>query len=400
MAETFDQKSFNAEAFGYLVGHIPNLRGDEIRRSKALAGDPDIRRMLSAQDGTGYVRTALKGLLDGEAVNYDGQTDITATSTKTYERGVVVVGRAKAWTERDFSCDITGGQDFMGSVAAQVSEYQRALDQETILSVLAGIFAMTGEKNAEFVEKHTCDVTGEKHPDLPDGCVNGATLNIACNKACGANKKRFTLVFMHSDVATHLENLNLLEYLKYTDPQGVTRDLGLGTWNGKLVVIDDSLPLESGYYAASEGDEGARKIVAEGASDPNEINLADVQKGDFFPQGVAAGQYVAAGNRYTTYVMGRGAITYEDIGAKVPFEMARDPKTNGGLDTLYMRQRKVFAPYGISYERKSQLTLSPTDEELRDGQNWALAHSMETREEERSYINHKAIPIARILSRG
>ena len=32
--------------------------------------------------------------------------------------------------------------------------------------------------------------------------------------------------------------------------------------------------------------------------------------------------------------------------------MARDPKTNGGVDTLYMRQRKVFSPYGISYEKK------------------------------------------------
>lgn len=80
--------------------------------------------------------------------------------------------------------------------------------------------------------------------------------------------------------------------------------------------------------------------------------------------------------------------------------MSRDPKTNGGQDTLYTRQRKVFAPFGISYEKKSQATLSPTDAELANGANWDLVHSGETDEADRSYIADKAIPIARILSKG
>ncbi len=80
--------------------------------------------------------------------------------------------------------------------------------------------------------------------------------------------------------------------------------------------------------------------------------------------------------------------------------MDRDPAKNGGEDTLYMRQRKVFAPKGISYEKKSQASLSPTDAELKNGANWSLVHSGETTVSQRSYINHKAIPIARIISRG
>ena len=65
-----------------------------------------------------------------------------------------------------------------------------------------------------------------------------------------------------------------------------------------------------------------------------------------------------------------------------------------------MRQRKVFAPYAISYEKVSQASLSPKDEELANGANWSLVHSGEVDEKDRSYINHKAIPIARIISRG
>ena len=63
------------------------------------------------------------------------------------------------------------------------------LDQNTILAVLKGVFAMSGDaKSKEFVAKHTTEV---------DGAMTATTLNSATNKACGANKKKFSLVFMH-----------------------------------------------------------------------------------------------------------------------------------------------------------------------------------------------------------
>lgn len=374
MANTkFDAKSFNPEAFRYMVGRVPNLKMNEIVKSKALVRNPDVQATFSSENGTGYARIAMRGLLDGEAVNYDGNTDIEATSTKTFEQGMVTVGRAKAWVEKDFSFDITGGVDFMQNVADQVAEYFDTLDQQTILAILSGVFAMTGAKNQEFVEKHTYDVSAQG-----EGKITATTLNSAANQACGANKKKFSLVFMHSDVATNLENLNLVTHLKYTDAEGVQRDLELYTWNGKLVVIDDDMPVE------------------EVAAVPETPAVGTEGQAGYTP----AVPGVPAYTKYTTYIMGAGAFTFEDIGAKVPVEMDRDPARNGGEDTLYVRQRKVFAPYGISYEKKSQASLSPTDAELKMGQNWALVHSGETKEGDRTYINHKAIPLARIISRG
>lgn len=398
----FDSKSFNAEAFKYMVGRVPNLHMNEIKKSKALAGNPDIKDVLTSQNGTSYARIAMRGLLDGQAVNYDGETDIEATSTKTFEQGVVVVGRAKAWKEKDFSYDITGGVDFMQNIANQVGEYWDEVDQNTILAVLDGIFSMSGTKNLEFVNNHTYDVT-----EQVDGNMSATTLNSATNKACGANKKKFTLCFMHSDVATNLENLNLVAHLKYTDKDGIQRDLDLYTWNGKLVVIDDDMPAvqQDGFYIkASSNAEGAKKIVANSATPAaNEIKLEDVTPVAESYDAPAEGDYVVYVDdftEYTTYVLGNGSISYEDIGAKVPYEMQRDPKTDGGVDLLYTRQRKVFAPFGISYEKSSQASLSPTDAELKNGANWSLVHSGESVAANRSYINHKAIPIARIKSRG
>ena len=389
----FDAKSFNPEAFKYMVGRVPNLTLNALKKSRALAGNPDIKAVFTSQNGTAYARLAMRGLLDGDAVNYDGETDITATSTKTFEQGMVVIGRAKAWTEKDFSYDVTGGVDFMGNVSAQVAEYKDTLDQKTLLSILKGVFAMptTDKKNEEFVDKHSTLIRGN---------MTATTLNSAVNKACGANKKKFSLVFMHSDVATNLENMKLLEYMKQTDGDGIQKDLTLATWNGRVVVVDDDLPAVAGYADADADTPGALKVTTAG-SGANEIKTSDAApyfgtKGSL----TADTDYVIPVTQYTTYIMGNGAISYEDIGAKVPYEMARDPKTNGGVDTLYMRQRKVFSPFGISYEKKSQAKLSPTDAELENGQNWTLVHSGETTASQRTYINHKAIPIARIQSLG
>ena len=49
----FDAKSFNPEAFKYMVGRIPNLKTNELKKSRALAGNPDIREVFSSQNGTG-----------------------------------------------------------------------------------------------------------------------------------------------------------------------------------------------------------------------------------------------------------------------------------------------------------------------------------------------------------
>lgn len=354
----FDAKSFNPQAFGKYVDRIPNLKRNELLKSRALRGNEQIRSAFSSQTGTAYAVLPMYGLIDGDPLNYDGKTDITATSTTTYERGVVVFGRSKAWVENDFSTDITGGVDFMDNVAQQVAEYWDAIDQDVLLSILKGIFSMTGAENLKFVNGHTLDVsagTGEA------GMMAPTTLNTAIQQAAGDNKSKFTLAIMHSTVATNLENMNLLNYLKYTDANGIQRDLGIGTWNGRTVLIDDSMPVE--HVAATGSGETA----------------------------------VPAYDKYTTYLLGDGAFDYENIGAEVPYAMTRDEKTNGGQTTLYSRQRKVFAPYGISYTKSNQASLSPTNTEFEKGANWELVNDGSTT---KKYINHKAIPIARIISRG
>lgn len=341
----FDAKIFNPEAFGSYVDTIPKVNKNELIKSGALVQSTAIRNLLGSQTGSFYGTIPMFGRIGGTPDNYDGNTDINTSSMDTYSRSIVAMGRAKAWTERDFSIDITSGVDFMSEVAKQVAEFWDDINTEILFAVLKGVFSMTGAKNLEFVDKHTFDISSET-----ENVVAPTTLNSAIQKASGDQKSKFSMVLMHSVVATNLENLNLLSYLKYTDSNGIQRDLGLGTWNGKTVLIDDGMPVET--------DED--------------------------------------GDKYTTYVLGRGAIEYADLGVATPYEMYRDPKTNGGQDTLYTRERICYAPFGISFTKKNVTSLSPTNAELENGANWELVKNVD----DSKVINHKVIPIARIISRG
>ncbi|MED9903563.1 MAG: major capsid protein [Lachnospiraceae bacterium] len=358
----FDAKNFNGEVFGAYVDKAPNLNRNELLKSGAIVEKSQYAAMLPDQTGGNYITVPIKARIGGTASNYDGNTDIGTTSRKTYTHGRVVVGRSNGWTEKDFSSDITG-EDFLPATE-EVAEYWDDVDQATLLKVLEGIFAMTGAKNLEFVNGHTYDISGNETVNTFDE----TTLNNAIQQALGDNKGKFKMAIMHSQVATNLENLKLVSYLKYTDKDGVERDLTLGSINGRLVLIDDTMPTET-VPAVEEVKDSEGKVTT--AAQP---------------------AYV----KYTTYVLGEGAIEYTNCGAKKPYSMSEDDKTNGGETTLWSRQRKIFSPYGISFKQPS--FISPTDEQLATGSNWELANSNESGTKE--YFPHKAIPIARIITRG
>ena len=69
--------------------------------------------------------------------------------------------------------------------------------------------------------------------------------------------------------------------------------------------------------------------------------------------------------------------------------------TDGGVDKLITRQRKLFAPFGFSYYLGSGV-ISPTNAQLATGTNWGLV----TDTTGFYTIDTKAIPICRIISKG
>lgn len=355
----FDSKSFNPQAFGKYVDRIPNVTKNELAKSGAVGINQNAHDALANQTGSLYARVPYFGRIDGStSQNNDGGTDIASTNTTTYEQGFVVASRMDGWTEKSFSKNITAGVDFMDNVAAQIADYKMDVRQAMLLAILKGVFSMStigstvaAKAAKEFLDKHIYNITANTGDAA---LVGAATLNKAIQKAGGDNKNIFKLVIMHSEVATNLENMKLLKYMTYTDADGIERELALATWNGRTVLVDDNMPTED---VAKAGD-------------------------------------VEAYTAYTTYVLGEGAIILDDIGDAVPYEMSRDPKTNGGQDTLYVRDRYICGVDGISFEKPASITASASNTDLANGTNWNIIN------DGTKAIPHKAIAIAKIVSKG
>ena len=449
----FDSKSFNPEAFGKYVDSIPNVEKTELAKSGAIGKNENAHNALATQTGSLYARIPYTGRISAStSQNYDGVNDITSSNLDTFEQGFITAGRMDAWTERDFSYDITSGKDFMDVVGEQVAVYKQQVAQGVLLNILNGIFSMkenwaddpvANTAAQEFKTKHTYDITAKAGMDA---YVGAGTLNTAIQKACGDNKDIFKLVIMHSATATNLENLRLLNYMTYTDENGITKNLTIGTWNGRLALIDDGMPTgfvgtAAGVYTvtiggsnASEGD----KFVIDG--DEYTVASADTKT----PTGVATSLATALGSNthytvtrdgavltlteksgqygygqpavsttseattitaatateptgditYTSYVLGQNSINLDPIGAKVPYEMSRNAASHGGEDTLYVRDRYIVGANGVSFEKPASIVGSASNSDLANGGNWKIVSNGTIA------IPHKSIALARIISKG
>ena len=351
--EKFRDKIFNEEVFETYRKTLPSTKENSLIKNGLFTNVNKYKAKMAEQTGGYAVLEPIKGRLGGTPVNYDGNTNIPKGSERdTFYQRKICYGRAKAWGEYDFASDITGTN--FKAEASEVNEYWDEERQSTVLSILEGIFGMTGGVNGQFVTKHTYDITANTNPNL-----SADSLNRAAQKALGDKKSKLDVIFMHSAVSTNLEGLNLIDFLKYTDAQGIQRDLTIGTFNGRLVIVDDEMPTTE----VEESSEGA---------------------GDGY-------------TAYTSYVFQKGFFEYENIGAEVPSEIARDAYDKGGKTDLITRVREMIVPTYISY--KGTGTVSPENTDFATGSNWELANNDKTGAN-KVYVDDKLIPVARVISRG
>ena len=343
--EKFRDKIFNPEVFERYLVTLPSTKENTLINSGLFTVVNKYKAKMAEQTGGYAVLEPIKGRLGGTPVNYDGNTNIPKGAERdTFYQRKICYGRAQSWGEYDFSTDITSTN--FKAEAQEVKTYWDEQRQDVVLAILAGIFDMSGGVNGDFVSKHTYDVTTASNPNL-----TADALNRAAQKALGDNKAKLDVMYTHSAVSTNLEGLNLIDFLKYTDAEGIERDLTIGTFNGRLVFVDDDMPVE-----------------------------AD-----------------SLGNIYTSYVFKKGFFEYENIGAEVPTEIARDAYDKGGKTDLISRVREMIVPTLISY--KGTGTVSPTNTNFATGSNWELANNDKTGAN-KVYVDDKLIPVARIISRG
>jgi len=389
--EIYRGKIFNEQVFEKYTKTLPSTKENSLIKNGLFTVVNKYKAKLVDQTGGYAIEEPIKGRLGGTPSNYDGNTNIEkGTERTTFHQRKIAYGRAKAWGEYDFAADISGTN--FKAEAQEVKDYWDEQRQGIVLAILKGIFGMSGGVNGQFVSDHTYDIS-EAGGD--NAKLGADAMNRAAQKALGDKKANLDIVFMHSVVSTNLEGLNLINFLKYTDADGIERDLTIGTFNGRLVVVDDDVQELNGYDEATSATSGALKVVSSSPSD-GQILLTDVKASDFYPADVAANDYVVAANKYVSYAFKRGFFEFEDLGVERPNEIVRDAYTKGGFTDLVTRVREIIVPYLISY--KGTGAVSPTNANLATGSNWELANDGAA--EDKVYVDGKLIPVVRIISRG
>ena len=389
--EIYRGKIFNEEVFEKYTKTLPSTKENSLIKNGLFTVVNKYKAKLTDQTGGYFIVEPIKGRLGGTPSNYDGSTNIEkGTERTTFQQGKIAYGRAKAWGEYDFAADITGTN--FKAEAQEVKDYWDEQRQGTVLAILKGIFGMSGGVNGEFVANHTYDIS---EAGSGSDTLSADAMNRAAQKALGDKKANLDIIFMHSVVSTNLEGLNLINFLKYTDANGIERDLTIGTFNGRLVIVDDEVQELNGYDEATSATSGALKVVSSSPTD-GQIKLTDVQASDFYPADVAANDYVVAAKKYVSYAFKRGFFEYEDLGVERPNEIVRDAYTKGGFTDLVTRVREIIVPYLISY--KGTGAVSPTNANLANGSNWELANDGAA--ENKVYVDGKLIPVVRLISRG
>ena len=337
---------FDPELFLLNWQNTPDLTLTALYDSGAVQENAQIASLIA--NGGDFYTIPFYDVLGGTPVNYDGATNITATEHSGIAQNGVVYGRANAWKARQFIRDFNSGADPMQSITAQVAKFWQKRRQAILLKILDGVFSVADDEtdNWDAWQLHTTNLATTTTSAAAANRIAATTVGDAIQKAVGDNADAFGMAIMHSAVANALAKLDLLEYRKYTDANGIQRPLRIADINGMAVIIDDGVPVNASSSASGE-------------------------------------------KEYTTYLFGSGAIQHANAPVSMPYEEKRDALVNGGEDYLITRVRETLHPNGFSFVLPSSgYTHSPTDEQLAAAANWRLVG------------DPKGIAMARIITNG
>lgn len=332
MAGTIFGLPFDEELFMDMWSEAPDPVLTAMIESGAVAEDPQIAEQIQ---GKGNLYTIpFYNPLEGEEQNYDGRTDIVPVEIDGTSQTGIVYGRAKAFKARNFTAELSGG-DPMGHIARSVARYWQKVRQANMIRVANAVFGVTGATKSNAKAWH------DGHIMTLETDITVTSMAELAQKACGDHSGMFGMAIMHSAKATSLAKEGLLNFRKYTDPQGIERQLNIADINGYTVIVDDGVPVD----------------------------------------------YSSTAPKYTTYLFGTGVIRTAKGRVDVPVEAVRQALENGGQDVLVTRMRETLHPNGFSFNIPAEgWTDSPTNAQLEATANWDIK------------LNQKSIPMAKLVT--
>lgn len=336
---TFGGFPFDAEVFANYMAEQPTW-SNAIIASGILQEDPTIMGLIG-EKGNVAVLPFYKALNidDFEPYNNDGVTDNTPKEITGGKQTAMLIQRMMAWKAKDFTKELTGA-DPIQHIANSVNNYYQQVWQGELMNIANTVMSLDAMKG------HVMDISSENATVADENKIDNTTMIYAQQKALGDAANGFGIAIMHSLILAKYKAMGLVDYVKYNDANGLTKEITLPTINGLVVVTDDR---------------GTIKTTSGGSVAP----------------------------KYITTIVGRGAIlTANKTNYEEPYYTDYDPETSAGIEKLYTKQGKVLHPNGFNLKVASVTGESPTKAELGTKENWELA------------FNEKNVKIGQIISNG
>jgi len=244
--------------------------------------------------------------------------------------------RTRGWSTADLVSELAGS-DPMARIRTRVSAYWERAFQTHLISTLIGLAVDNAAANSsDMIVDIGTDAAGT--PAAAELISAEAILD--AKQTMGDSAEGLSTLIMHSVPFTRLQKQNLIDYIP--DSEG---RVNFPTYLGYRVVVNDK----------------ARVVVGSNRS------------------------------KYTTYLVGTGAIGWGESAVDKPVEVERAPaKGNGmGIEELWTRRQYILHPYGFKWVDGSRAGQFPTNGECELAANW-----------ERVAADRKLVPIAFLVTNG
>lgn len=333
---TFGGFAFDPEVFAEYMAEQPTW-SNAIIASGILQEDPTIMDLIGTR---GNVATLpfykALNIDDYEPLNNDGNTDNTPEEIEGGKQTAMLIQRMKAWKAKDFTRELTGANP-MQHIANSVNNYYGQVWEAELMNIVNAVMRLDEMAN------HVMDISTTGSTADNTNKIDETTMIFAQQKALGDAAGNFGIAIMHSMILARYKALGLVEYVKYNEANGLTKEVELPTINGLIAVPSD------------------RHTVDTSGTLP----------------------------KYITTIVGRGAIlTAPKTNYEKPYYVDYDPESSAGVEKLYTKEGRVLHPNGFDLDVTEISGESPTKAELGTPANWSLA------------FNEKNVRIGQIISNG
>lgn len=256
--------------------------------------------VLGAKGGTTIAMPFWQDLTGDDEVLSDSAA-LSVNKIAASQDVAVLHARGKAWGVNDLAKALSG-DDPMAAIGDLVAGYWARRWQALTIATLKGVFS------AASMSGNVHDITGL----TGDAAVISGDAVVDAVYKLGDAAGGLTGFAMHSNTVATLVKQGLIDFRPDADGE-----LTIPFYMGKRVVVDDTMPVNSGVY--------------------------------------------------TSYLFGTGAIGLGDGNAPVPTETDRD--SLAGEDILINRRHFVLHPRGVKW-KGTPAGATPTNGELEVGTNW------------------------------